>query len=341
MKWFVSTFWTVGLSLYASSCLGANTDATDFSALGGRFVPTPGLIRCTVPDAAFAKLPPRINQWARAAQTPLPLSAVAWVVDQCITNPATAAAVKARLGKEPDILKMGRTTLLQTGNVMLAVAPEAGEIRYYRRDLGGERITEADLRSRRRDSLDTNSLKAELMKLARHLGLSPAEWEIDSNEQARIVFSDRTRYPPPNRKSVLVERSVILNRSIDGQTLIPNLSAPQPSFHELVLSRTYSGDYKEVRVHWPRLEAAGKMALPCKSNADLEKLMQKGPVLWDQNNQCNPSDAKQITIRDIRLGYFEPKDSSRLIPVLLLDAEAKPPTADDGYIVLILPFAAP
>lgn len=81
MKRFVSFYWAVGLSLYASLCLGAITHATDISALGGRFVPTPGLIRCTVPDVAFAELPPQINQWARAAQTPLPLSAVAWVVD--------------------------------------------------------------------------------------------------------------------------------------------------------------------------------------------------------------------------------------------------------------------
>lgn len=341
MKWFLSSFCAVALSFHASSSLGAKTNAADFSGLGGRFVPSPGLIHSAVPGAAFAKLPPQIKQWARVAQTPLPVSAVAWVVDQCITNPATAAAVKARLEKEPNIVKTGRTTLLQSGNVMLAVAPEAGEIRYYRRDLGGERITEADLRNRRRDSLDTNILKGELMKLARHLGLCPAEWEKDSNGQPRIVFSDRTRYPPPNRKPVLVERSVTLNRSIDGRTLIPNLSTPQPGFHELVLSRTYSGDYKEVRVHWPRLEAAGSVAMPCKSNADLEKLLQKGPVLWDQSNQSNPADAKRITIRDIRLSFFEPMDSSRLIPVLLLDAEAKPPTADDGYIVLILPLHIP
>lgn len=238
-------------------------------------------------------------------------------------------------------MKTGRTTLLQTGNVMLAVTPKPVKSATIAVTFWGERITETDLRNLRRDSLDTNSLKAELMKLARHLGLSPAEWEKDSNEQARIVFSNRTRYPPPNRKSVLVERSVILNRSIDGRALIPNLSAPQPGFRELVLSRRYSGDYKEVRVHRPRLEAAGSVALPCKSNVDLEKLLQKGPVLWDQSNQSNPADAKRITIRDIRLGFFEPMDSLRLIPVLLLDAEAKPPTADDGYIVLILPLHIP
>jgi len=284
-----------------------------------------------IPQGVFQKLPKTISLFSRAPDQSLPVAAVEWVIDHCITDKAEAAGMKRQVATNTPILKQGRTFLKRNASGYLLVNPDEGEIRFFRSmnvDVGqrGDRAKAADS-----DILEKPVLEKHLRGLLARLQIDAGEIEKNPEKETGVVYRDREAFPPPARVAMLVQRDVNVQRTVDGFPVIP-----RSDVHEILLSREVSGEWSQMQIRWPRLERKESVSVSLNSNSDLERMVKSGQLIWDRSNEVNWANGEKIVVTEVRLGYLESR-SGQLVPVLLLDADLKRETGGH-YVVLLLPI---
>ncbi|MGH7953392.1 MAG: hypothetical protein ACREFE_15970 [Limisphaerales bacterium] len=313
------------------TCFGAENDDADFEAWGTRFVASTN-IEYKVSPSIFKNLPQEILIYSRAAQTPIPLSAAEWVIDRSATNAAEAAALKARIETNIAILTQGKTFLERDKNGVLLFDPAAGEIHFLHNDFISGRQARAIKTNEM--VLSKTTLANEFWEMFHLLNLDPAEIEKNPDGSTNLVFRDTKDFPYPERKAVLVEREINVQRTMNGFTLLPASLV----FDEITMSKSISGQWKEIKVHWPEYTISGRVSLSCHSNDALKKLAESKKLFWDRHSDIGPDEAQNIVISGIRVGYMQSKQTGRLTPVLLLDADVKTAQSNSSYAVIFLPL---
>lgn len=298
---------------------------------GRSFAPPPATMEYQIPQRVLQKLPKTISLFSRAPDQSLPVPAVEWVIDRCITDKEEAAGMRRQVATNAAILKEGRTFLKRNANGYLLVNPGEGEIRFFKSrdfDVGqpGSRTKAANA-----DVLEKPALEKHLCELLARLQIDADEIEKSPEKETGVVYRDRETFPPPARVATLVQRDVNVQRTVDGFPVIP-----RSDVHEILLSREISGEWSQMQIRWPRLERKELVSVSLTSNSDLERMVKSGQLIWDRSNEVNWANGEKIVVTEVRLGYLESR-SGQLVPVLLLDADLKRETGDH-YVVLLLPI---
>ncbi|MFN7140297.1 MAG: hypothetical protein ACK4UN_13255 [Limisphaerales bacterium] len=323
----------VSFSLFLIFSLSLASQGADYRSLaewGDSFSPPAERIECKIPSSAFRKLPKQVPLYARAETTSFPPQALDWILERAFSKTNEFAEQKARIASNPQILSQGKTVINRDAHSFLVISPESGSIHFFNRkaaEFGSQALTNSS------KLLDKTKMTKEFRDLFAQLNLNPGEIEKNVDGKENLVFRDTESFPPPQRLPVITQRQIYVQRQLNGCPLL-NRNA----FHEILLAKTISGEWAEMRIHWPKLNVIGSLPITPRSNPEFQKLIGTRKLFWDKSNQANWTDAKKIVITGIRVAYLEAAGSSKLMPLFLLDTELKGVPEADDYAVILMPI---